>query len=282
MDRPYRIGAGVRSDDEQTFAALAARHHDGRIDHIQVQVIPGGERSFQNDFSRIADAGVRIVIHAPHHAHGVNPCAPCAYDERPKTEIEAWIEAALAQTAEAADMTGADKIVLHAGRHLPGRRDEAEATFAAFLDDYFDPRFILENLPSVYADYPLLGNDAGDLLALGGGRIRGFCLDFAHLFCTANYRNISYSNLLAPFGKLDIRLFHLSNSRRGSVTDEHLPLDHPEGGLDFGAIIPFIAAHPGVDTSLEYKENDPAVYDRQLRVFDALFSRWSPTGAGAI
>jgi endonuclease IV len=282
MDRPYRIGAGVRIDDDQTFAALAARYHEGRIDHIQVQVIPGRERSLRDHLDLIADAGVRIVVHAPHHAHGVNPCAPSAYDDRPKKEIEAWIESALVQTAEAADRTGADRIALHAGRYLPGRRDEAEATFAAFLDDHFDLRFILENLPSVYADYPLLGNEAADLAALGGGRIRGFCLDFPHLFCTANYLSRPFGDLLAPFAALDLRLFHLSNSRRGSITDEHLPLDHPDGGLDFGAVVPFIAAHPGVDVSLEYKENDPAVYDRQVIVFDTLFSRWNTPGSGAL
>lgn len=272
----------MRIDDELTFAALAARYREGQIDHIQVQMVPEKEQSFRDHLDLIADAGVRIVIHAPHHGHGVNPCAPGAYDTRPQAEIEAWIEEAFARTAEAADRTGAGIIVLHAGRHLPGRRTEAETTFAAFLDDYFDPRFILENLPSVYAEYPLLGNNAGDLSALAGGRIRGFCLDFAHLFCTANHLGLPYGDLLAPFGDLDIRLFHLSNSRKGSITDEHLPLDHPDGGLDFGAIVPFIAARPGIDTSLEYKENDPRVYDRQLNVFDALFRRWRPTGANTL
>lgn len=282
MDRPYRIGAGVRIDDEETFTALAALYHEGRIDHIQVQIIPGDERSFRDHLDLIADAGVQVVIHAPHHAHGVNPCAPTAYDDRSPAEIEARIETALVQTAEAADRTGADKIVLHTGRYLPGRREEAEETFAAFLDDHFDPRFILENLPSVYADYPLLGNEAADLVALGGGRIRGFCLDFPHLFCTANYLSRPFADLLAPFGALDLRLFHLSNSRRGSITDEHLALDHPDGGLDFGVIVPFIAAHPAIDVSLEYKENDPRVYDRQVAVFDTIFRRWNTPGAGAL
>lgn len=279
MDRPYRIGAGVRIDDEKTFAALAARYHDGLIDHIQVQIVPGDERSFRDHLNLIADAGVQVVVHAPHHAHGVNPCAPTAYDSRPPAEIRAWTERALMQTAEAADRTGAGIIVLHTGRYLPGRRDEAEATFAAFLDDHFDPRFILENLPSVYAGYPLLGNEAGDLAALGGGRIRGFCLDFPHLFCTANYLSRPFADLLAPFAALDLRLFHLSNSRRGSITDEHLLLDHPDGGLDLGVIVPFIAAHPGTHVSLEYKENDPRLYDRQVALFDTLFRRWNAPGA---
>ncbi|WP_067048144.1 TIM barrel protein [Methanofollis ethanolicus] len=276
MKRLYRIGAGVRSDDLKTFSALAAMHREGQIDHVQVQVIPAERAAFRRDMERIADAGVPIVIHAPHHGHGVNPCAPTAYDDRPPAEIERWTEEALALTAEAADVTGARQIVLHAGRHLPGRREEAEETFAAFLDGHFDPRFILENLPAVYAGYPLLGNTAEELLTLAGGRVRGFCLDFAHLFCTANYLGIPYANLLAPFDDLPLGLFHLSNSRRGSVTDEHLPINHPEGGLDFATVIPFISAHPAVETSLEYKENDPRLYAEQVPVFDALFQTYRP------
>jgi sugar phosphate isomerase/epimerase len=276
MERPYRIGAGVRSDDQKTFAALAAMHREGRIDHVQVQVVPGERAAFGRDMERIADAGVPIVIHAPHHGHGVNPCAPTAYDDRPPAEIERWVEEALALTVEAADVTGARQIVLHAGRHLPGRREEAETTFAAFLDDHFDPRIILENLPAVYAGYPLLGNTAEELLALAGGRVRGFCLDFAHLFCTTNFLGAPFATLLAPFGDLPIGLFHLSNSRRGSITDEHLPIDHPEGGLDFSTVIPFIAEHPAVETSLEYKENDPRLYAEQVPLFDALFRKYRP------
>jgi sugar phosphate isomerase/epimerase len=276
MERPYRIGAGVRSDDQRTFSALAAMHREGQIDHVQVQVIPAERAAFGRDMERIAGAGVPIVIHAPHHGQGVNPCAPAAYDDRPPAEIERWMEDALALTAEAADVTGAEQVVLHAGRHLPGRREEAEATFASFLDAHFDPRFILENLPAVYAGYPLLGNTAEELLALASGRVRGFCLDFAHLFCTANYLGASYAGLLAPFADLPLGLFHLSNSRKGSVTDEHLPIDHPEGGLDFSTVVPFIAAHPAVEVSLEYKENDPHLYAEQVPVFDRIFRAYTP------
>ncbi|TAJ45288.1 TIM barrel protein [Methanofollis fontis] len=271
MKRGYRIGAGVRSDDERTFPVLARMYEVGTIDHVQVQVIPEPAPLFHRHIERIADAGITIVIHAPHHAHGVNPCAPSAYDDRPAAEIQAWTESALAETLEAADITTADRIVLHTGRYLPGERAEAETTFAAFLDKHFDPRFILENLPSVYADYPLLGNTAEELVLLGGGRIRGYCLDFPHLYCTANYLHRPFAELLAPFADLPLRLFHLSNSRRGSITDEHLPLDHPDGGLDFTEVIPFIAQRPAIDVSLEYKQNDPAVYDEQVRAFDRIY-----------
>ncbi len=51
---------------------------------------------------RFAAAG----IPAPHHGHGVNPCAPSAYDARPLPEKH--IEEAMNRTFEAADTLGAD------------------------------------------------------------------------------------------------------------------------------------------------------------------------------
>lgn len=45
-------------------------------------------------------------IPAPHHGHGVNPCAPAAYDARPLPEKH--IEEAMNRTFEAADTLGAD------------------------------------------------------------------------------------------------------------------------------------------------------------------------------
>ena len=51
---------------------------------------------------RFAAAG----IPAPHHGHGVNPCAPAAYDARPLSEKH--IEEAMNRTFEAADTLGTD------------------------------------------------------------------------------------------------------------------------------------------------------------------------------
>ena len=51
---------------------------------------------------RFAAAG----IPAPHHGHGMNPCAPSAYDARPLPEKH--IEEAMNRTFEAADTLGAD------------------------------------------------------------------------------------------------------------------------------------------------------------------------------
>lgn len=267
----YNLGCTVRLDDERTLALLAELYHDGIIHHIQVQAVPLPRPLFQQHLAAFAAVGIPAVIHAPHHGHGVNPCAPAAYDDRPLPEIEAYIDLAVNQALEAADTLGAATIVLHAGRYEPGGRSSAVEEFSRFLDRHADPRFTLENLPAVYAGYPLLGNTAGELAALAGEKITRFCLDFPHLTCTANYRHLSFSEELDRFETLDVTLHHLSNIRRGSITDEHLELDHPDGGLDLAAVFSRLRRHPAVPTTLEYKQDSTEVYARQVRVFAGLW-----------
>jgi sugar phosphate isomerase/epimerase len=267
----YNLGCTVRLDDEETLALLAVLYEEGAIHHIQVQAVPLPRHLFRQRLDAIAAAGIPAAIHAPHHGHGINPCAPQAYDDRPLPEIEAYIEEAICQTFDAADALGAETVVLHAGRYEPGGRPEAVEEFAGFLDRYNDSRFTLENLPAVYAGYPLLGNTAGELAALAGSRITRFCLDFPHLACTANYRGFSFAEELGRFEALNVTYHHLSNMRRGSITDEHLELDHPDGGLDLPVVISWLRRHPAVPTALEYKQDSPEIYARQVRVFAGLW-----------
>ncbi len=267
----YNLGCTVRLDDERLLALLAGLYGEGAIRHIQVQAIPLPRTLFQQRLATVAGAGIPSIVHAPHHGHGVNPCAPAAYDDRPAKEIEAYIEEAMSQALEAADILGAETIVLHAGRYEPGGHSAAVEAFAGFLDRHADPRFALENLPAVYAGYPLLGNTAEELAALAGAKITRFCLDFPHLACTANYRRLSFAGELARFESLDVALHHLSNIRSGSITDEHLELDHPDGGLDLAAVFSRLRRHPAVPTTLEYKQDSAAAYARQVKIFTALW-----------
>ncbi|MDK2989942.1 MAG: hypothetical protein PWR16_1471 [Methanoculleus sp.] len=267
----YNLGCTVRLDDEETLALLAELYEEAAIRHIQVQAVPLPPPLFRERLAAVAATGIPSIVHAPHHGHGVNPCAPAAYDDRPANEIEEYMEEAMSQTLEAADVLGAETIVLHAGRYEPGGRCAAAETFSRFLDRHADPRLALENLPAVYAGYPLLGNTAGELAGLAGRKITRFCLDFPHLACTANYRRLSFADELERFEDLNVTLHHLSNVRSGSITDEHLELDHPDGGLDLAAVFARLRRHAGVPTTLEYKEDSADVYARQVQVFAGLW-----------
>ena len=267
----YNLGCSVQLDDERTLTLLEDLSGKHAIGHIQVQIVPLARPTFRDRLAAVAATAIPTAIHAPHHSHGVNPCAPTAYDDRSLPEIRNHIEEMMAQTYEAADVLGTEVIVLHAGRYLPGERAAAEDEFPNFLDRYPDPRLTLENLPAVYAGYPLLGNDARELAALAGGKITRFCLDFPHLACTTNHRRLSFAEELERFESLDVTLHHLSNIRRGSITDEHLELDHPNGGLDLVAVFARLRQHKTIPTTLEYKQDSPAVYTRQVRVFAQLW-----------
>jgi len=148
----------------------------------------------------------------------------------------------MSRTFEAADTLGADTIVIHAGLYEPGGRPAAREEFHRFLDSYPDPRFTLENLPAVFRGRPMLGTTAEELVNLTDGRIQGFCLDFAHLYCAANCLRTPYSRALEPFRALNIRHFHLSNTEEDSIADHHLPLDYPGGGLPFPEVVRCIQA----------------------------------------
>ncbi len=272
MTRDYSIGAGCRSDDPKTFTALAGMCAEGRIDHIQVLVIPEERAAFKAHLDTLAASGSPVIIHAPHHGQRVNPCAPTAFEEWTEKEAVAYIEEAMAQAFEAADMLDAPLIVLHAGRYEDGGKEKAVSTAREFLATHPDPRIILENLPQVYAGYHLLGSTADALQPIGEGLISGYCLDFAHLYCTVNYFGLDYATELMKFEELPVRLCHLSNSERGSIRDQHLEIDHPNGGLDFATVIPYLKKHPGIPVSLEYKYNNAEVYERQLPVFDRLYN----------
>jgi endonuclease IV len=267
----YNLGCSVQLDDERTLTLLEDLSGKHAIGHIQVQIVPLARPTFRDRLAAVAATAIPTAIHAPHHSHGVNPCAPTAYDDRSLPEIRNHIEEMMAQTYEAADVLGTEVIVLHAGRYLPGERAAAEDEFPNFLDRYPDPRLTLENLPAVYAGYPLLGNTAHDLGTLAGEAITQFCLDFPHLACTTNYQNLSFAEELERFESLNVTLHHLSNIRRGSTVDEHLELDHPDGGLDVAAVFARLRRHHTTPTTLEYKDDLPAVYTRQVRVFAQLW-----------
>ncbi len=274
-NRSYLIGCGVRSDDPLTFAGLARLAKNREIDHVQILVIPEPDAVFKKRIEMIASQDILCILHAPHHLHGVNPCYPSAVNPgNPGQALEA-LESALCQTLQMADELRTPAIVLHAGHYPDGRREEAFQGFTDFLDRYYDPRFILENLPEIFRDLKFIGTTAPDLARLSDGRIKGYCLDFPHLYCTANYCGYSFDRELLKFGTIAVSLHHLSNSRKFSCRDEHLPLNDPDGGLDFKTVISWIKQHAETHTSLEYKYQDVSIYHAQIQEFDRLFTLYT-------
>ena len=273
--RPYRIAAAVKLHDPASFAALAGLARAGRLDGLQVYVkgpLTGADRAA---IEVHAPLPVEFAIHAPHHQDGVNPVEPTAPGNLSPADGAARLEAGMTAALEAADLLGAETVVFHAGcviRHGPA---EALAAMAAFFDAWADPRLVLENMPAIHRDLSFVGTSAPELAGLGLGRVRGYCLDLAHLYVASNFFGWDYAAALAAFGELPVAYHHLSNSPAGSVRDRHSPLDAPDGGVPFEHAIPWIASRPATTTCLEYKTAGGGIYEAQLAAFDALYRRYA-------
>ncbi|MDT8358257.1 MAG: xylose isomerase, partial [Methanomicrobiaceae archaeon] len=94
--RSYRIGAGARSDDTGMFRTLAGMHREGTLDCVQLLIVPEGRALFKQHLEIIHSGEVPVIIHAPHHGLGINPCAPAAFETQSPTEMEGLIEGAMA------------------------------------------------------------------------------------------------------------------------------------------------------------------------------------------
>lgn len=261
----------MRSDDLETFHLLSLLADQGLIDHIQVYVVPAPEEVLNRGIEEIAMTDARIIVHAPHHHEGVNPADPSLGGSIPAATGKAQIEAGMADAFEVADRLDAPFIIAHAGFFGQLDWQTALINVRSFIDLYHDRRLLIENLPSVHKDLKFIGATAEELRSLNLSRTGGVCLDFAHLYCTANYLSLPYRDLLHSFSTLPVRFHHLSNSRIGSITDQHLPLDHPEGGIEFDLVMEWVRNHPQNQTSLEYKNSAHAIYEQQLLVFDDLY-----------
>jgi endonuclease IV len=271
--RPYRIAAAVKAYDPDAFPIMARLARLSRLDGVQVYVkgpLAAGERSRLEDYASLS---TKFVVHAPHHEDGVNPVEPTAPGALAPNEGRLRLEAGMSAAIEAADLLSAARIVIHGGAVVHHDLEAACDAMAMFLDSWSDPRLILENLPAIHRDLVFVGTSAEDLRLLGGGRIRGYCLDLAHLFVASNYFGWNYADALAGFEDLNVVYQHLSNSPAGSVRDRHLPLDAPEGGVPFDQVMAWIRCHPANTTCLEYKKSTGGVYEAQLAVFDTLYRR---------
>lgn len=275
LSRPYRIAGAVRLRDPEALPVFARLVGDGRLDAVQVYV-PG---PLTPDDRRRLDAylalDTRFIVHAPHHRDGVNPVEPTAPYGLTPAEGRARLRDGMGAALESADLLGADRVVIHGGCLVGSTPAGAIDAMASFLDEWTDPRLLLENLPAVSRDLRFYGTSADELRALGDGRIQGYCLDFAHLYVAANHFGWDYTAALAAFDHLPVRYHHLSNSPAGSVLDRHTPLDAPGGGVPFEHAFTWIRAHPENATCLEYKNTAAGLYEGQLGVFDALYRRYA-------
>lgn len=265
MTRKKRFGAGCLFSRPEVFDSRAQMLDASEIGHVQLMMIPVDPLDFRSAIEVFEPYRGCIRIHAPHHGQGINPCAPELYAEG-RGNIAAFFDEAMAQTLEAADRTGSEIIVLHAGRYLPGQREEAITRFAEFLDRYPDRRYILESLPDLSPGPRYLGILPEELKLLGGVSISGYCADFPHLWCTSVAAGLAYQDILNQMFSLPVRFTHLSGSPGPHTDHQHLLLDDPDNAFSLEWIRPVLQGHPNLEISLEFGTDDPEVILNQIRI----------------
>ncbi len=265
MIQKQRFGAGCLFSKPEVFPSRAQMLDSGKIGHIQLMMIPVDPPVFREAIDTFEPYQGTIRIHAPHHGQQVNPCAPALYPEG-KEDISGYIDEAMAQTQEAADRTGSEIIVLHAGRYLPGQKEEAITSFQEFLDRYPDRRYILESLPDLSPGPRYLGVSPEELKILGSPGISGFCADFPHLWCTSVAAGLPYHEILDQMFSLPVRFSHLSGSPGPHTDHQHLFLDDPDNAFSLEWIRPVLERYPNLEISLEFGTDDPAVIMNQIRI----------------
>lgn len=263
--QPTRFGAGCLITQPEIFPSRAELLDKGFIGHVQLLVIPQPNITFQANIEIFEPYCGKIRIHAPHHFHHVNPCDPDLYSSG-IPDIKTHIESAMCQTLEAADRTGSEIIVLHAGRYQQDHKEEAIARFHNFLDLYPDPRYILESLPDLQRGPTYLGTTPDELKILGASIINGVCPDFPHLWCTSKVRNIPYQNILEGMAQLGMKFSHLSGSPGPESDRQHLLFDDPDNMFKLEQIRSFLTLHNDLELSLEFAVDDPDVIMRQVTI----------------
>ncbi|HWQ68320.1 MAG TPA: xylose isomerase [Methanospirillum sp.] len=270
MTDNQHIGVGCLSCRPDILSTRTAMLDAGQAGHIQLLIIPGHPESTDQSLEICESYTGMIRIHAPHHLHQVNPCAPDLFPGKKPDSIAHYIEDAMALTCEAADRTASPVIVIHAGQYLPGTKNEAIFRFHEFLDTYQDPRFILESLPALVPGLPFLGTTPEELEQLGKHQIAGYCLDFPHLWCTAESTGSPIANLMEQMENLPICFSHLSGSPGADSEHQHLLFDDPENRYDLTIAHSFLSHHQNLEVSLEFATNDPDVIRDQIRILTHL------------
>lgn len=265
MIKPTQFGAGCLLTQPEVFSSRAELLDNGSIGHVQLLVIPQSDVRFQANIEVFEPYYGKIRIHAPHHFHQVNPCDPDLYSSG-IPDIGDHIESAMSQTLEAADRTGSEIIVLHAGRYRHDQREEAIARFHNFLDLYPDPRYILESLPDLQRGPTYLGTTPDELEILGAGIVKGVCPDFPHLWCTSKVRDVPYLEILEGMARLGMKFSHLSGSPGPESDRQHLLFDDPDNMFNLGLLRSFLTVHKDLELSLEFAVDDPVVIMRQVTI----------------
>ncbi|MHC4885152.1 MAG: sugar phosphate isomerase/epimerase family protein [Planctomycetota bacterium] len=183
---------------------------DGVFQFLELYLIPETQKLIESRWSQLP---LPIVIHGPHHMHGLNLSDP--HCEESNRNLVDW-------TRTMADRLRSEFIIFH-----PGTNGEPEETARQLKPYGGDGRILVENKPFLaLPDSPKRGvanrPEEMDLILSATGL--GFCLDVGHALGAANSHDEDRFAYLQSFIDLGPRLIHLADGDIEAPIDGHANL----------------------------------------------------------
>lgn len=222
----YKLGLKLWSVNTDRYYKEAVRlYENGVFDYIELYIVPNSL-----EFIPVWLAlKIPYIIHCPHFAHGFNLA------KKNKRDYNLQI---YEQVKKYADILEAKYIIFHGG--IDGDIEET----ANQLIEFREKRALLENKPFIALPNSMGGNycrgfNFEEIKIVKDEVGCGFCLDFGHAICAANYQNKNRFDYIVALMKLKPSMFHLMDLKDiNSFYDSHLHLG--TGQLRIDKIMDFL------------------------------------------
>ena len=215
-------GYGIKlwSDRGNLAKEAAGIIKSGNFSYVEITVIPG------SDIEPFRQEAFPSIIHVAHDSIGASIGEKSAL----KRNVECFEEA-----VRWADALGSEKMIIHPGFG-------AMETAIGFLEDHYDKRLVIENMPSEgIRGERMIGYSPGQIRKLMGAKF-GLCLDFGHASAAARSMGIDYKELVREFMRIGPSVFHVADTMKESKVDKHM--DFGNGDADIGFMKSCISSIP--------------------------------------
>lgn len=197
---------------------------DGVFDFLELFPLPDTFDKTK-DIIKSKFLGQKVVVHAPHNGQGLDT------GNKDEFEKNCW---RIKSSQQFADLLNSDIIILHPGANFGDEFvDESIRQFRAINDS----RIVVENMPAFcYSSKSNLhGSTPKEIKRFIDELNVGFCFDFSHATCSANYFGLDLYETLSEFYKFNPTMYHLCDGDINSDKDNHL--HYGQGNYDLSRLV---------------------------------------------
>lgn len=243
MQKNYKIGLKLWSINTDYYYHEAKKLYDqGFFDYIELYVVP----NTLGNIEKWKKLSIPYIIHCPHFMHEFNLA------DKTKRELNKKI---YDEVKNYADILNASYIIFHGG--MDGTIEETVFQ----LNTINDSRALIENKPYIPLAKNLgikfcRGATVEEIIFVLQNTSCGFCLDFCHAICSANWQKLEPYHYVEKFNVMKPCMYHLSDIQEiSSPYDSHY--NFGKGQLDFSRILSNVNENAiiSIETEKKSKEN---------------------------